>query len=109
MATFKTNISTPEALVFNEDVESLVVPGTGGRFGVLAGHAPMIGALSPGVLKVSAAGQATFFAVGKGMVEVTRQGVSLMTGFAFRAQNEADARQYLAKLAPRAQAPAAQK
>ena len=41
---------SPERLLLAEDVEMVVVPGAEGDFGVLAGHAPLVSALRPGVI-----------------------------------------------------------
>lgn len=43
---------TPAKLVRSEDVHMVVVPGTEGEFGVLAGHAPFMSTISDGALKV---------------------------------------------------------
>ncbi|MEY4160236.1 MAG: hypothetical protein RLZZ136_857 [Pseudomonadota bacterium] len=43
---------TPTQLVRSEDVYMVVVPGTEGEFGVLAGHAPFMSGLCDGALKV---------------------------------------------------------
>ena len=52
MATFKFELVSPERLLMSEDVEQVVVPGSDGDFGVLAGHAPFVSTLRPGVLEV---------------------------------------------------------
>ena len=43
---------TPERLVRSEEVHMVVVPGTEGDFGVLAGHAPFMSVIRPGELLV---------------------------------------------------------
>ena len=43
---------TPERLLFSEPVEMVVVPGTEGDFGVLAGHAPLISTIRPGMIEI---------------------------------------------------------
>jgi len=43
---------SPERLLVAEDVDMVVVPGTEGDFGVLAGHAPVMAAVRPGVLEI---------------------------------------------------------
>ena len=40
MADLHFELVTPEKLVLSEDVHMVVVPGTEGEFGVMAGHAP---------------------------------------------------------------------
>jgi F-type H+-transporting ATPase subunit epsilon len=42
MADLHFELVTPEKLVLNEDVYMVVVPGTEGEFGVMAGHAPVM-------------------------------------------------------------------
>lgn len=51
--TFKFELVTPERIALSEDVEQVVVPGVEGDFTVLAGHAPVISALRPGVVEVT--------------------------------------------------------
>ena len=45
MADLHFELVTPEKLVLSEDVHMVVVPGTEGEFGVLAGHAPAMATL----------------------------------------------------------------
>ncbi len=42
MAELHFELVTPEKLVLSEDVHMVVVPGTEGEFGVMAGHAPVM-------------------------------------------------------------------
>lgn len=43
---------SPEKLLASQPVNMVVVPGTEGDFGVLAGHAPLISTVRPGVIDV---------------------------------------------------------
>ena len=52
MAKFHFDLVGPEKLVFSGEVDQVDVPGTEGDFGVLAGHAPVIAMLRPGVLTI---------------------------------------------------------
>jgi F-type H+-transporting ATPase subunit epsilon len=63
---------SPERLLLSEMAEMVTVPGREGDFGVLAGHAPVISSLRPGVIDVKGgdAGDARFFVLG-GFAEVT--------------------------------------
>lgn len=45
---------TPERLVRSEEVYMVVVPGTEGEFGVLAGHAPVMSTVRDGTLRIYA-------------------------------------------------------
>ena len=42
MADLHFELVTPDKLVLSEDVHMVVVPGTEGEFGVMAGHAPVM-------------------------------------------------------------------
>ncbi|EWY37331.1 ATP synthase subunit epsilon [Skermanella stibiiresistens SB22] len=43
---------SPEKLLVSQPVDMVVVPGGEGNFGVLAGHAPMITTVRPGVIDI---------------------------------------------------------
>ena len=51
--TFKFELVTPERMLLSEDAAQVVVPGVEGEFTVLAGHAPVVSALRPGVVHAS--------------------------------------------------------
>jgi F-type H+-transporting ATPase subunit epsilon len=65
---------SPEKLLLSQDAEMVVVPGSEGDLGVLAGHAPVISTVRPGVISVfdGATVTARLF-VGGGFVEVTAE------------------------------------
>ena len=46
------DLVSPEQMLLSEDVTMVTLPGTEGYFGVLAGHAPVISSLRPGVIEV---------------------------------------------------------
>jgi len=46
------DLVSPERLLLSEDVDMVTLPGSEGYFGVLAGHAPVLSALRPGVIEV---------------------------------------------------------
>jgi F-type H+-transporting ATPase subunit epsilon len=46
------DLVSPEQMLLSEDVTMVTLPGTEGYFGVLAGHAPVISTLRPGVIDV---------------------------------------------------------
>ena len=52
MATFHFDLVSPEKLAFSGEVDQVDVPGVEGDFGVLAGHAPVVAAIRPGILTV---------------------------------------------------------
>ena len=56
MATFHFDLVSPEKLAFSGEVDQVDIPGVEGDFGVLAGHAPVIAAIRPGILTVFVGG-----------------------------------------------------
>ena len=58
MATFHFDLVSPEKLAFSGEVDQVDVPGVEGDFGVLAGHAPVVAAIRPGILTVTSGGTA---------------------------------------------------
>ncbi len=55
--TVEFELVSPEKLLKSEPVEMVVVPGTEGDFGVLAGHSLLIAQVRPGVIDIHEAGQ----------------------------------------------------
>ena len=74
------DLVSPERQLMSADVEMVTVPGVEGDFGVLAGHAPVITTLRPGVLSVKAQGtgeEQRIFVRG-GFAEVNPQGLTIL-------------------------------
>jgi F-type H+-transporting ATPase subunit epsilon len=46
------DLVSPEEMLLSEDVTMVTLPGSEGYFGVLAGHAPVLSTLRPGVIEV---------------------------------------------------------
>jgi F-type H+-transporting ATPase subunit epsilon len=77
MATFRFDLVSPEQLVFSGEVEHVVVPGTEGEFGVLAGHAPLVAMLRPGILKILGTEEQRILVTG-GFAEVTADALTVL-------------------------------
>src|SRR5882672_9167658 len=77
--TFKTEIVTPERLVFSEEIESLVIPAERGYLGVLAGHAPLLCALQPGIITIRGDKGEQHYATSGGFMEATPAKAVLLT------------------------------
>jgi F-type H+-transporting ATPase subunit epsilon len=77
MATFHFDLVSPEQLVFSGEVEHVVVPGSEGEFGVLAGHAPMVAMLRPGILKILGPDEQRILVMG-GFAEVTAEALTVL-------------------------------
>jgi len=48
----KLEIVSPEAVLFNGEVDSVAVPGINGEFQMLSNHAPIVSLLKEGVVKI---------------------------------------------------------
>jgi F-type H+-transporting ATPase subunit epsilon len=82
MATFHFELVSPDKISFSGEVDQVDVPGAEGDFGVLAGHAPMISLIRPGVMKVYAAGETTEIVVLGGFAEVGPDGLTVLADVA---------------------------
>ena len=82
MATLHFDLVSPEKLLFSGDVDQVDVPGAEGDFGVLAGHAPMVATLRPGILTVFACGKAQKIVVLGGFAEVSEKGLTVLADVA---------------------------
>jgi len=81
MATFRFELTSPERRVFADEVEHVVVPGSEGEFGVLAGHAPLVAMLRPGILSIIGANERRFVVRG-GFAEVNPNGLTVLADYA---------------------------
>ena len=80
MADFRFELVTPDRLVRSEDVYMVVVPGSEGDFGVMAGHAPVMTTLKDGDLAIykTAATAPEKIAVTGGFAEVGANGLTVL-------------------------------
>jgi F-type H+-transporting ATPase subunit epsilon len=78
MATFHFDLVSPEQLAFSGEVDQVDIPGAEGDFGVLAGHAPVIAAVRPGILTVTVGGSKQKIIVLGGLAEVSDKGLTLL-------------------------------
>lgn len=67
---FRLTIVTPQRVVYDEEVASVIAPGTLGYLGLLSNHAPIITSLKPGKLTIkNYAGKEIFVALSGGFLE----------------------------------------
>jgi F-type H+-transporting ATPase subunit epsilon len=80
MADLHFELVTPERLVRSEDVYMVVVPGSEGDFGVLAGHAPVMSTIRNGELAVyrTQGAQPERIAIEGGFAEVNDKGLTVL-------------------------------
>ena len=79
MNTYQLTIVTPEKMIFDQEVESLIAPGTLGYLGILANHAPLMTELVSGKLIVRKAdGKEESMAVSGGFLEVSHNKATIL-------------------------------
>ena len=82
MATFHFDLVSPEKLAFSGEVDQVDVPGWEGDFGVLAGHAPLVAAVRPGILTIITGGQKQKVIVLGGLAEVSDDRLTVLADVA---------------------------
>jgi F-type H+-transporting ATPase subunit epsilon len=82
MATFHFDLVSPEKLAFSGEVDQVDIPGAEGDFGVLAGHAPVVAALRPGILTVTSGTTREKIIVLGGLAEVSEKGLTVLADVA---------------------------
>src|SRR6266404_4132923 len=82
MATFHFDLVSPEKLAFSGDVDQVDVPGMEGDFGVLAGHAPVVAAIRPGILTITSGGTHQKIIVLGGLAEMSDKGLTVLADVA---------------------------
>ena len=82
MATFHFDLVSPEKLAFSGEVDQVDVPGFEGEFGVLAGHAPIVAAMRPGILTVHTGEEKQKIIVLGGLAEMSEKGLTILADVA---------------------------
>jgi len=82
MPTFHFDLVSPEKLAFSGEVDQVDIPGAEGDFGVLAGHAPVVAAMRPGILTVTVGGKHEKIIVAGGLAEVSEKGLTVLADVA---------------------------
>ena len=82
MAKFQFDLVSPEKLLFSGEVDQVDVPGSEGDFGVLAGHAPLVTTVRPGILVMYRDGGELRVVVNGGFAEVGPAGLTVLADMA---------------------------
>ena len=82
MATFHFDLVSPEKLSFSGEVDQVDIPGVEGDFGVLAGHAPVVAAIRPGILTITTGGTHEKVIVLGGLAEMSEKGLTVLADVA---------------------------
>lgn len=85
-------IVTPEARVYSETIDTVVLPTSTGEVGILPGHIPLLTELEHGELRVTKDGATKNLAVGRGFAQVAGDKVSVLAESAIEEEKiDADA------------------
>lgn len=71
-------IVTPEARVFSDTIDTVVIPTVDGEIGILPGHIPLLTQVQDGELRVTKGTVVSFLAVGGGFAQVYGDKVSIL-------------------------------
>jgi F-type H+-transporting ATPase subunit epsilon len=69
---------TPDKKAFSGEAFSVVLPGINGYFEILENHAPLVGALKEGTVRIKTKTEELHFGIQSGVVEVLHNKVSLL-------------------------------
>lgn len=76
---YHLQVITPEKIVYDDKVTSLIAPATDGYLGVLTDHAPLITTLKEGVFIITREGKEKYFyKITGGFLEVNNNEVSVL-------------------------------
>src|SRR3989338_7146720 len=76
--TFSLTITTLSDVLFHGDAKSVTLPGSAGELTVLAKHMPLVTPLRQGTITVRTEGGEENFSVEKGILEVSREKVTVL-------------------------------
>src|SRR4051812_22812724 len=65
----KLQILTPDKVVFDGEVEGMLMPGAAGPFEILKDHAPILSSLVPGEIRIKVKSHESFYNVSGGFLE----------------------------------------
>lgn len=74
----RCEIVSQDKMVYQGDVDIVILPGVDGEMGILPNHAPLLSTLKFGFLKVRARGEEQVFTVSGGVVEVQPDIVTIL-------------------------------
>lgn len=79
-------ITTPERVIYADDVNEIVIPTPNGEIGILPHHIPLMSLVSAGEIRITKGGETVLMAVSGGFVEVQPEKVVILADTAERAE-----------------------
>jgi F-type H+-transporting ATPase subunit epsilon len=71
-------IVTPDARVYSDTIDSVVIPTVEGEIGILPGHIPLLTQVADGELRVIKGNTTSYLAIGGGFAEIDGDKVSVL-------------------------------
>ena len=87
MAELHLDFVSPERVLFSGEVDQVDLPGAEGDMGILAGHAPLVTTLRPGIVTIFRGGAREPVVVTGGFAEVGPAGVTVLADRAVAREN----------------------
>src|SRR3984885_14753485 len=87
MAGLHLEFVSPESVLFSGDVDQVDLPGAEGDMGILAGHAPLVTTLRPGIVTIIRDGRREPVVVIGGFAEVSPAGLTVLADKAVAREN----------------------
>jgi F-type H+-transporting ATPase subunit epsilon len=72
------DLVSPERLLLSDTADMVTIPATEGYMGVMAGHAPVVSTLRPGMIDVQNDGENTKFFIRGGVAEVAPTKITIL-------------------------------
>lgn len=86
MPGIRLDIVTAERMVYSDDVDLVVAPGSEGQLGILPHHTPLMTTLLPGEVRIKKGGEETLLVISGGFLEVRPDRVVILADAAERAE-----------------------
>jgi F-type H+-transporting ATPase subunit epsilon len=87
MAELHLDFVSPESVLFSGEVDQVDLPGAEGDLGILAGHAPLVTTLRPGIVTIFRGGAREPIVITGGFAEMGPAGLTVLADRAVAREN----------------------
>ena len=74
----QVDLITPDKMAFSGEASSVLLPGLDGYFEILENHAPLVGALKAGTVRIRSGQENKEFGISSGVAEILGNKVSIL-------------------------------
>ncbi|MFH1193463.1 MAG: ATP synthase F1 subunit epsilon [bacterium] len=71
-------VTTPEGIIYENEVDSVTIPTQMGEITVLPNHIPLVSALAPGEIILKKSGKEEYLSVSTGFLEVNKNSITIL-------------------------------